>query len=112
MDVYRPATGSMRSQRVGFARRYRAALLDYLLDSGEAGRDRAYELGRRAIELDLGLLQLLRVHQTAVNAVVEATSTQAEGLRRLKTADEFLMEAVAPFEMAYRGYMALCGRIR
>ena len=41
-----------------FSRQYRAALLDYLLGSGELGRERAYELGRRAVDLEIGLLPL------------------------------------------------------
>jgi hypothetical protein len=45
-----------------FARRYRAALLDYLLGSDEAGLVRAYDLGRAAMREGLGLLEIVRVH--------------------------------------------------
>ena len=97
----------MGTQRGGFTRQYRAALLDYLLRSRESERERAYELGRRAIELEMGLLTLLQTHQKAVNAVMEPTHTQAEALRRLKASDEFLIETLSPFEIAYRGYADL-----
>ena len=97
----------MGTQRVRFARQYRAALLDYLLGSGESGLERACRLGRRAIELDVGLLELLRVHQNSVNAVLESTTPVAESLQKLEAADEFLMETVSLFEMAYRGYLDL-----
>lgn len=97
----------MGTQGGGFARHYRAALLDYLLSSRESERERAYELGRRAIEMKMGLLQLLHTHQKAVNGVLEPTHTQAEALRRLKASNEFLVETLSSFEMAYRGYTDL-----
>lgn len=100
----------MGSQSVLFSRQYRAALLDYLLGSGESGRERAYELGRRAIDSGLGLLQILRVHQRAVNTILESTHKLEEGLRRLKASEEFLMETLSPFEMTYRGYVDLLDR--
>jgi hypothetical protein len=92
-----------------FSRQYRAALLDYLLGSGESGRERAYELGRCAIGSSLGLLQILRVHQQALSAILESASSPGEGLRRLKASQEFLMEALSPFDMACRGYSDMVG---
>jgi len=40
----------MAAKTVLFARRYRAALLDYLLGSSETGLARAYDLGRSAVD--------------------------------------------------------------
>jgi hypothetical protein len=97
----------MSARTVLFSRRYRAALLDYLLGSSETGLSRAYDLGRTAIDEGLGLLQILRAHQRAVNAVLESTHTVSEGLKRLKAAEDFLLETLSPFEMTYRGYVAL-----
>jgi two-component system, cell cycle sensor histidine kinase and response regulator CckA len=97
----------MVRQKVLFSRQYRAALLDYLLGSGETGCERAYELGRKAIDNGLGLLQILRVHQDAVNSILESTHKVDEGLRRLRASEEFLMETLSPFEMTYRGYVAM-----
>jgi phosphoserine phosphatase RsbU-like protein len=94
----------MGTHRLLFFRRYRAALLDYLLGSGETGLVRAYELGRGAIDEGLGLLQVVQAHQQAVNTVLESAETATEGFRRLTAASDFLMETLAPFEMAYRGY--------
>ena len=54
------SVGTMSAQTVLFSRRYRAALLDYLLGSGETGLSHAYDLGRTAIDEGLGLLQILR----------------------------------------------------
>ncbi len=97
----------MGAQQLLFSRRYRAALLDYLLGNGEKGLSTAYDLGRIAIDQDFGLLQILRAHQRAVNAVLESTHTVQESIQRLRAAEDFLMETMSPFEMTYRGYVAL-----
>jgi len=90
-----------------FARLYRAALLGYLLSSGETQRARAYDLGRTAIEEGFSLLDILRAHYRAVNTLLEATPDIRRGVARLKAAEDFLLEALSPFEMACRGYVAL-----
>ena len=100
----------MSAQRLLFSRRYRAALLDYLLGNGETGLSNAYDLGRSAIDEDLGLFQILRAHQRAVNAVLESTHSVPDSLKRLKDAEDFLMETLSPFEMTYRGYVAMLER--
>jgi len=97
----------MGNQTVLFSRRYRAALLDYLLGSGETGLARAYELGRKAMDDRLGLLQILRAHQQAASAILQSTCDVQDTLRRLKASEEFLAETLSPFEMSYRGYVAL-----
>jgi len=90
-----------------YARRYRAALLDYLLGSDEDGLVRAYDLGRKAIADGLGLLEILRAHQRALSAIVEPTHTAGEIFKRLQASWEFLTEVLSPFEMTNRGYVAL-----
>jgi Phosphoserine phosphatase RsbU, N-terminal domain len=91
-----------------FARRYRAALLDYLLGSDEAGLVRAYELGRSAMQDGLGLLEILRVHQGTMRTIVGSARDVDGMLKTLDAAGQFLMETVSPFEMAYlgRGHVA------
>jgi hypothetical protein len=95
----------MSAQRLLFSRRYRAALLDYLLGNGETGLASAYDLGRSAIDEDYGLLQILRAHQRAINGVLESTHNVPDSLKRLRAAEDFLMETLSPFEMTYRGYV-------
>lgn len=97
----------MCAQRLLFSRRYRAALLDYLLGNGETGLATAYDLGRGAIDEDFGLLQILRTHQRAINTVLESTTSVPDSLKRLRAAEDFLMETLSPFEMTYRGYVAM-----
>lgn len=98
---------TMGQPPVLFARLYRAALLGYLLSGAETQRARAYDLGRTAIVEGFSLLDILRTHFRAVNTVLEATPDARRGLARLKAAEDFLLEALSPFEMACRGYVAL-----
>jgi len=102
----------MAGPRVLFSRRYRAAMLDYLLGSGETGLAQAYELGRGALCDGLGPLQILCAHQQAINVVLESAETVKETIRRLKAAEEFFIETLASFEMSHRGYVDLVGRYR
>jgi hypothetical protein len=100
----------MSTQRFLFSRRYRAALLDYLLGNGETGLSTAYDLGRSAVEEGYGLLQVLRAHQRAVNTVLESTYNVGDSIKRLRAAEDFLMETLSPFEMTYRGYLSMLER--
>jgi hypothetical protein len=54
-----------------------------------------------------GLLSFLRVHQEAVNAILESTPAGDERMRRLNASEEFLMEALSLFEMTTRGYLEI-----
>jgi len=97
----------MGTHTVLFSRRYRAALLDYLLGAGETGLTRAYELGRRAIDDGIGLLPILQAHQKTVKTVLESAPTVDDALGTLEAAETFLTETLSPFEATYRGYIAL-----
>lgn len=88
-----------------FSRSYQSALLDYVQGSGETGLESAYALGRQGISD--GLLQFLRVHQNCVNTILESTEAPDERMRLLLACEEFLIEALSPFEMVSRGYFAL-----
>jgi hypothetical protein len=100
----------MKVHAVLFARRYRAALLDYLLGAGEAGLARAYDLGRTAINEGVGLLHVLHTHQKATNAVLQSSATLDDALGKLEAAEAFLTEALSPFELTHRGYLALAAK--
>ena len=102
----------MRARPTLFSRRYRAALLDYLLSGDEAELARAYDLGRMAINEGLGLLLVLKTHQHEVGALIESSPDHDRGLRRLNLAEAFLMETLSVFEMTHRGYVALIGKLR
>jgi hypothetical protein len=87
-------------------RDYRPPFLSYLTNLDERGLSAAYELGRRAMLRRLGLLDLVRVHNEVYVEVVSDARTLAEAQDLARAASAFLLEALAPFEMTQRGFMA------
>jgi hypothetical protein len=95
------------SDPVGDLRRdYRPPFLSYLTHLDERGLSAAYDLGRRAMLRRLGLLELVRVHNEVYVEVVSDARDLSEAQALAKAASAFLLEALAPFEMTQRGFMA------
>ena len=90
-----------------FRRDYAPAFLQYLSDGGEPGRRAAYELGRRAIREHLSILDLARIHHSVLLEVLKTHQTSRELEHIARAASEFLVEALAVFEMAHRGFTEL-----
>jgi hypothetical protein len=90
-----------------FRRDYAPAFLQYLSAGGEPGRNRAYELGRRAIGEHLSILDLARIHHTVLLDVLKTHRTPDELEHIAQAASEFLVEALAVFEMTQRGFTEL-----
>lgn len=85
---------------------YATALRDYRRDGGEAGLAHAYECGREASIAGLGVLDLVRMHHVVLaelDFAPEASAMNALPTTRERT-QEFLLEALSPFEAAHRGY--------
>jgi hypothetical protein len=90
-----------------FRRDYAPAFLQYLSEGGEPGRRAAYELGRRAISERLSILELARIHHTVLLEVLKTHRTSHELEHIARAASEFLVEALAVFEMTHRGFTEL-----
>jgi hypothetical protein len=100
----------MTGEEERFRRDYTPPLLAYLAQPQERTLLAAYELGRRAMTSELGLLTLVRVHHEVLLEVL-ATARDVEQARTLVAgASAFLAEALASFEMSQRGFMAGEGR--
>lgn len=76
---------------------YRAALAAFLDEGGEEALERAYGLGRLAVQEGLGILDVLACHEEAVRGL-------ARNADRRDRAAAFLRECLSPFEMSLRGY--------
>ncbi len=88
---------------------YRLALAAYVARGGEEELQEGYELGRRALESGLGVLDLVRLHE---EALTKPGSPQGpNGSREAKAIGLFLMEALGPFEVAHRGFSETCERL-
>jgi signal transduction histidine kinase len=90
-------------REAGLLEEYTGALRDHLSDAGEDKLVHAYELGRRAMAEELGVLDIVELHHRALSRLLEAergvTATQA-----LTGTQTFLSEALSPFEITHRGF--------
>jgi hypothetical protein len=96
-----------RNAEERFRRDYAPAFLQYLSEGGERGRRAAYELGRRAISKRLSILDLARIHHGVLLEVLRTHRTPRELEHIAQAASEFLVEALAVFEMTQRGFTEL-----
>lgn len=92
--------------------KYQLALGAYLARGHEADLQRAYELGRNALNLGLGVLDVARLHQEATTKLAAAADSPPATTRGTKAVDAFLMEVLSPFEVAHRGFRDACERLR
>jgi hypothetical protein len=94
----------MRDPHDRLVRNYQPAFLAFLGQPDEAHLHAAYELGREALVGGVSLLDLVRAHHAALGELLlDRAADRAAGL--LDGAASFLIEAMAPFEMARRGYL-------
>jgi MarR-like DNA-binding transcriptional regulator SgrR of sgrS sRNA len=95
-----------------FRRDYAPTFLQYLSERGEPGLRAAYELGRRAIAEQLSVLDLTRIHHGMLLGVLRTHRTPRELEHIAQAASEFLVEALAVFEMTQRGFAELLTTVR
>src|SRR6187455_2707674 len=81
---------------------YTFALGRYVLSPSESLLRRAYELGREAVQSDLGVLDIAVAHHGALRFAVGRRGDDAE--RVVAAAEAFLLEALSAFEMVQRGF--------
>ncbi|MBZ5559205.1 MAG: ATP-binding protein [Acidobacteriia bacterium] len=84
------------------ARDYASVLRTYLTDEDEACLHRVYELGRRALNADCGILDITVLHQKALIVALRQASTDEERERVLRLGHALFLEALSPFDMSQR----------
>ncbi len=85
-------------------RDYRAAFLRYLPRREEAALHVGYELGRSAVTDGLSILDLVQVHHDVLLEVLQ--DSHGDDLAGVATAaSEFLLEVLATYDMAQRGFL-------
>src|SRR2546426_6877411 len=83
---------------------YSNALQAYLVKGDEEALSKAYELGRRALAGNMGVLEMTTVQGQALLSMMSRFDIAEEGVRALKAAESFRVEALTPFEMTHRGF--------
>jgi len=87
-----------------WAQEYRVSLEKFLGGEGETALLEAYRLGRRAIHLKLGVIQITTMHHEAVAAILRVKSSLDEIVETTTMAAVVEAETLSAFEMALRGY--------
>ena len=80
---------------------YAASLRAYLEEPGESALAAAYELGRAAMDSGAGVIDIVGVHAEALGGILDGSAADAISARSIP----FLVECLAPLEMAHRGFM-------
>jgi len=91
-------------EAAGLLEEYTGALRDYLSDAGEHKLVHAYELGRRALAEELGVLDMVELHRRALSRLLGDETRRVTATQALTVAQTFLSEALSPFEITHRGF--------
>jgi signal transduction histidine kinase/CheY-like chemotaxis protein len=94
------------------AEQYASAFQDYLAEAGEAGLQRAYEVGHHAMTSGVRMLDLAAVHHEALVMVLLRARTPEERARTATAAASFFQESLSPFEMTHRGFLEANATLR
>jgi hypothetical protein len=78
---------------------YRAAFTGYVSRREETPLARGYEIGRAALATGVGILELVRIHHVVFCECLGETRS-ADVPEMSSAASEFLLEALAPFDLA------------
>src|SRR6267143_1001596 len=87
-----------------FEEEYRSALCGYADGGGELALGRAYELGRRALEEQVSVVELASLHHQVLIDLIRTSENEQHKEQLLRSGAEFLSECVSPYEMAHRGF--------
>jgi signal transduction histidine kinase len=82
---------------------YAVALQAYLIQPDESALSGAYELGRQALHDGLGPLDLVSLHESALEYTPGVQRERDQPT--LTRAMTFLLESLSPFEMTYRRFL-------
>jgi hypothetical protein len=94
----------MSRAAAGFGAAYARAFREFLEEGTESSLHAAYELGREAVGQELGLLDLAHAHHEVLLAELEASPEGEDPRRITSAAADFLLEAIAAFEMVRLGF--------
>jgi len=83
---------------------YAAALRQFLCDPDEPALERAHQIGRAALASGCGVLEMATAHSRVVGQVLKTPAPEFERRQILDAVEKFFIEALAPFEMAHRGF--------
>ncbi len=94
-----------------FMAEYRSAMQSYILSAGEPGLNRAYELGRKALDEGRTLLDISRFHADVL-ANILVGGRAGDYRQAIAESSAFFSEFLSPFEMTFRGFLEAVANLR
>ncbi len=91
---------------------YLKGLQDFLSGSGEDALGRAYEFGRDALAGGHSILEILELHHTTLQRLLENAHYPEAVAAVLQGAGAFLAEVLSPYEMTHRGFREAVSALR
>lgn len=82
---------------------YSSALHNYIVNPHESALHRGYELGRRALDNGVGVLEMAALYHKALLTLLPGQPTLREEIGVVRASENFFIESLAPFEMTHRG---------
>ena len=83
---------------------YLKGLQDYLSGGGEHALGRGYEFGRAALADGHSILEILHLHHTVLQRLLEEANDSEKVVAVLRGAGAFITEVLSPYEMTNRGF--------
>jgi signal transduction histidine kinase len=107
-----PQANSMEVFKADLKPSYERVLRRYLKDGTEVDLVEAYELGRKAFALDIGILEIVSLHQRALAGVSSQRRRHDEFQRVAKLAGQFLIEVFSAYELGRHSYQETVSSLR
>jgi len=102
----------MNAGKATWARRYQTALRHYLQSGLSASLPSARRLGRQAVTLGIETLDVVRIHERAVEAVPETDNASVGPRVALDRAQVFFAEVLVPIESTHQAAQQADARVR
>jgi signal transduction histidine kinase len=90
--------------RQSLERDYQRSMREYLKNPDESSLESAYELGRRALEQGIGVVEFAALHDEALGHLLQSEPGSSHLASTAQRLGHFFIESLSPFEMTHRGY--------
>jgi signal transduction histidine kinase len=107
-----PQANPLEISRADLKPKYERVLRHYLRDGTEVDLVKAYELGRNAFAQDVGILEIVSLHQRALAGLSPQGQHRDEIQRAAKLAGQFLIEVFSAYELGRRSYHETVSSLR
>ncbi len=102
----------MKARQAGLSRRYQAALRKHLKQGPGSSLRPALGLGRQAVAMGLETLDLARIHETALAALLLPSYSSGTRGGMIKRAGSFFAQANTPIESTHRAALNASAHFR